>query len=223
MLIPAFSIERTQVLLSELNSLVESGKIPAIPVFLDSPLAIRVTELYKKYTDFFNTETKKTIASGDDIFKFPNLTFTETVDASKEINDVEPPKIIIAGSGMSTGGRIVHHERAYLMDPNNMIVFVGHQAAGSLGRKILDGAPQVEIRDTHVDVRAEVRTLFGYSAHKDTDGLLDMIETSHDTLQQVFVAMGEPASSFFLAQRCRDYLGLDAVVPENGQTFTLEL
>lgn len=223
LLMPAFSIERTQVLLSELNTLIESGEIPSVPIFLDSPLAIKVTDLYKKYKNFFNKQTLDIINSGDDIFEFPNLKFTKTREESKQINDTKSPKIIIAGAGMSTGGRIIHHEKRYLSGKNNMILFVGHQAAGTLGRKILDGASEVEISGKRVPVRAEVQTLFGYSAHKDTDGLLDFVETSSKTIKKVFVAMGEPSASFFFAQRCSDYLDIDSVVPEKGQTFTLEL
>jgi len=223
LLIPAFSIERTQTLLSEINHLVERGKISPIPVFLDSPFAIKVTELYKKSDLYFNEHTKNIIASGDDIFNFPKLKFTKTSQESSDIANTPNPKIIIAGSGMSNGGRILHHERNYLSDPTTTLLIVGFQAAGSLGRRILDGAREVEIDGQTVKISAKVRTLFAYSAHKDRDGLLDFVDHTSHTLKNVFVAMGEPHASMYLAQRLRDYLGVNAVVPEIGETFSLDL
>src|SRR3989338_161330 len=121
LMIPVFSIERTQILLYELNSLIEKGIIPNIPVFLDSPMAIKATMIYKKYEKLFNQNVKDIIKSGDDIFNFPCLKFTLETSESKAINDVENPKIIIAGSGMSNGGRIVHHEKRYLSDPKSTL------------------------------------------------------------------------------------------------------
>jgi len=223
LLVPAFSIERTQVLLYELNSLVENGKIPSVPVFLDSPLAIKVTDVYKRSQMNFNERTKHIIASGDDIFNFPKLSFTETVGASKDIADVPSPKIIIAGSGMSDGGRIVHHEKKYLEDPKNAILFVGYQAAGSLGRQILDGAREVVVDGASVVVRANIHTIFSYSAHKDVDGLVDFVDDTSGTLKGVFVTMGEFSSSQFLAQRLRDYLGVRATVPKPLESISLDL
>lgn len=223
LMIPAFSIERTQVLLSEINKLIERGSVPHLPVFLDSPLAIKVTEVYKKGKMHFNKYTKEIIASGDDIFKFPGLTFTDSVEESKAINDVPSPKIIIAGSGMSQGGRIIHHEARYLSDPNSTLLIVGFQAAGSLGRKILDGAKEVEINGATIPIRAQVRTIFSYSSHMDSDHLVEFVHDTLDTLRKVFVAIGEPRGSLFLAQRLRDYLGVNAEVPQAGQTVRLEV
>lgn len=221
LMIPAFSIERTQVLLYEINQLVEQGRVPLVPVFLDSPLAIKVTEIYKRNQLEFNEHTKDIIASGDDIFKFPGLTFTPSVQESKAINDVPPPKIIIAGSGMSQGGRILHHERRYLPDPNSTILFVGYQTAGSLGRKILDGVKEVTIRGETVPVHAHVRSIFAYSSHKDSDHLVEFVHQTLDTVRKTFLVMGEPHAAMFLAQRLRDYLGVEAFVPEQGQSFRL--
>jgi metallo-beta-lactamase family protein len=223
LMIPAFSIERTQVLLSEINKLIERGNIPQLPVFLDSPLAIEVTGIYKKGKTHFNEHTKGVIASGDDVFKFPGLTFTGSVEESKAINDVPPPKVIIAGSGMMQGGRIVHHLRHHLADPNSTLLVVGFQAAGSRGRKILDGVKEVEVNGEMISVRANVRTIFSYSSHMDSDHLVDFVHQSLDTVRKVFVAIGEPRASLFLAQRLRDYLGIDATVPSVGQTVRLKV
>lgn len=222
LMIPAFSIERTQVLLSEINALVENKEIPEVPVFLDSPLAINVTEVYRDATQNFNTDAQDLIRSGDDLFAFKGLKMTRTREESKFINNVPPPKIIIAGAGMSHGGRIIHHEKRYLSDPNNTLLLVGYQVAGSLGRKLQDGIKEVEIYGEKVPVRAHIETLLSYSAHKGSDDLLEFVHGSSETLKKVFVAMGEPKSSQFLAQRIRDYLGIEAIAPKKGNVFDLD-
>jgi len=220
LMIPAFSLERTQELLFEFNDLVEHGRIPSVPVFLDSPLAIHATEIYKKYESYFNKEAKYLIDSGDDIFKFFGLEFTLTTEQSRKIIGAPNPKIIIAGSGMSTGGRIIHHERAYLPDPNNTLLLMSFQSPGSLGRKLQDGDKKVRILGEEITVNARVEAIGGYSAHADSIGLLDFIDSIPD-LKKVFVVQGEPAASMFLTQRARDYLGVDAVVPSLGDSFDL--
>jgi len=144
LMIPAFSLERTQELLFELNTLVEKGRIPFVPFFLDSPLAIKATEIYKKYERYYNKEAKYIMSEGDELFQFPGLKYTLTTEESKSINDIPPPKIIMAGSGMLAGGRIIHHTKRYLSDPNSTLLFVGYQAKGSLGRLIKDGAKKVK-------------------------------------------------------------------------------
>jgi len=222
LMIPAFSLERTQELLFELNDLVENGRIPQIPVFLDSPLAIRMTEVYRKYDEYFNKEAEYLIASGDKIFKFPGLKFTLKTEESKAINNVSPPKIIIAGSGMSTGGRILHHERRYLSDPKSTLLLIGYQATRSMGREIQEGAKSVKIFGENVPVRARITTISGYSAHPDNEGLFRFVENSADTLKKVFVAQAEPKSALFLVQRIRDYLGINAVSPKYGDSYMLE-
>ena len=132
------------------------------------------------------------------------------------------PKIIVAGSGMSAGGRILGHERHYLEDPKSTVLFIGYQAAGSLGRQIADGARKVTINGEDIKVRARVVRLQGFSAHKDSDGLFEFAAHSADTLKKIFVVMGEPKSSLFLVQRLRDYLGLDVRAPKVGDSVVLE-
>lgn len=223
LIIPAFSLERTQVLLFELHKLMGHGKIQPIPVFLDSPLAIKITEVYKKYAKHFNKKTKHIIASGDDIFKFPLLKFTSTREESKEINKITGPKIIIAGSGMSRGGRVIFHEKEYLPDPKNILLLVGFQIPGGLGRQLQDGLKEVRIFDKKIKVRAQVESIMSYSSHKDSDGLFGFVEQTKDSLNRVYVAMGEPKSSLFLAQRIREYLEVEAIVPEINKTYELEI
>lgn len=223
LIIPAFSLERTQELLFEINDLAENKRIPPVPVFLDSPLAIKVTAVYKRNNNYLNANTNSIIKSGDDVFKFPNLRFTMTTEESKSINNVPNPKIIIAGSGMSNGGRIIHHEKRHLPDPKSTILLIGYQAAGTPGRMLEDGIKNFRFFGEDMEVRAKVAKIRGYSAHKDSNGLLDFVHTGADTLKKVFVAIGEPKASMFLSQRIRDYLGLDAVIPEKGESVELEM
>jgi len=222
LLIPAFSIERTQEILFEIEAMMENNKIPLIPVFLDSPLAIHVTEIYKKYEDYYNTKVQYAITAGEDIFAFPQLHFTLKTEESKKIHQFGNPKIIIAGSGMSNGGRIVYHEKRYLPDPATTLLIVGYQAPGSVGREIQDGAKHVTILGERVEVNARVETISGYSSHKDTDGLFHFAANTADGLEKAFIVMGEPKSSAFLTQRLRDYIGINALVPREGESFELE-
>lgn len=221
LIIPIFSLERTQVILYELNKMFE--QITPIPVFLDSPLAIRVTEIYERSSKLYNQKAQGEIKSGDDIFKFPKLQETAQVRDSQEIIHTPGPKIILAGSGMSTAGRILGHEETYLPDPNATILFVGYQAPGTLGRTIQEGAKKIIIDDQEVIVRAKVEIIGGYSAHADSDALVDFVSHTASTLKQVFVTMGEPKSSIFLAQRLNDELSVKAIVPERGKRYELEL
>ncbi|MDD4989056.1 MAG: MBL fold metallo-hydrolase [Candidatus Pacebacteria bacterium] len=222
LVIPAFSLERTQIVLYELDEMVEQKLIPSIPVFLDSPMAIRVTEIYRKeMPNGFNDTIKKDIESGDDIFSFPNLKYTLTTDESKAILGSPNPKIIIAGSGMSNGGRVIHHEKNYLPDPNNTLLMMGYEAVGTLGRTLMDGAKSVNIYGENVAVRAKVANIQGYSAHKDSDHLIEFVEDTKDTVEKVFCVMGEPKSSLFLVQRLRDYVGVNAMMPKLGESFDL--
>jgi metallo-beta-lactamase family protein len=222
LLIPAFSLEKTQMLIFEINSLVEKKKIPSVPVFVDSPLAVKLTEIYKKYSKDFKYEVRDEIKKGDDIFQFPKLHFVGDAEESKAIKNISGPKIIIAGSGMSTGGRIVHHEINYLGDSRSTILFIGYQVAGSLGRQIQDGAKQVKIYGNIVDVNARIETITGYSSHRDSAGLFDFASYTADRVKKIFVTMGEPKSAMFLVQRLRDYLGIDAIAPNRGEVINLD-
>lgn len=213
LIVPTFSLERTQELLYEIDSLVKSNQIPRMPIFLDSPLAIKLTDVYKKYEEYFNETAKKRFAGGDALFDFPGLKKTIDTEESKAILQVPPPKIIIAGSGMSNGGRIVHHEINYLPNKNDTILLTGYQTVGTLGRLIHDGAKKVNIMGEEVTVRAHVAIINGYSSHKDSDHLVEFVENSASTLKKVFVVMGEPRSSMFLSQRLRDNLDVDASAP----------
>jgi metallo-beta-lactamase family protein len=221
LLIPAFAMERTQDLLYYFNHLVNQHRIPRIPIFIDSPLAIKLTAVYKKYENYFDRAADAQVKSGDDIFNFPGLHLALTSEQSKEINHVPPPKIVIAGSGMSNGGRILHHELRYLSDPRSTILLTGFQARGTLGRAIQEGAESVFIMGEEVPVRCERRTLTGFSAHADQPRIVKWIEPMRRSLKTVFAVHGEPESSAALAQKLRDELAINAIVPGSGESHVL--
>lgn len=224
LIIPAFSLERTQGMLLEINNLVESGEIEPIPTFLDSPLAIRVTDVYRKHVKYLRDEVQEQIKAGDDIFAFEGLSFTETVKDSQQIHKTKGAKIIIAGSGMSHGGRILGHEKRFLENKNTTLLLVGYQSVGSIGRLLQDGAKKVKIDGTSVKVKAQIAQIRGFSGHADRDQLLDLVAKGADEkrLKQVFVTMGEERSSLFLVQRLRDYLGVNAVAPSLNEEIEID-
>jgi metallo-beta-lactamase family protein len=221
LVIPAFSVDRTQVLLYELNNMVEKNRIPRVPVFVDSPMAIKATEVYRKNSHLFNDKVQEQIAKGDDIFSFPHLEFTFSKNDSQDIDKLKGAKIILAGSGMSVGGRVVGHEAHYLPDERNTILLVGYQTAGSLGRRLADGTKKVNIHGQSIPVKAKIETLYGYSAHKDSDHLVEFVTTATERLKNVFVVMGEPKSEMFLAQRINNELMTKAIVPESGEEYEI--
>lgn len=222
LIVPTFSLERSQELLFEINELVENKRIPQMPIFFDSPLGIRLTKIYRQFGQYFNDFARKQLGEGDDIFNFPGLKSTLLTEESKEILKEVNPKIVIAGSGMSNGGRILHHEANYLPDPNNTLLLTGYQSQGTLGRLIQDGAKSIRINGQEIIVRAHIEFIEGYSGHKDSDHLISFVENTADTLKAVYVAMGEPKSSLFLTQRLRDYLGVMAYAPEQNDIVELD-
>lgn len=221
LLIPSFSLERSQEVLYELNNLIEDGYVPKIPVYLDSPLAISITEIYRKSKDYFNKVAKNEILDGDDIFEFPGLIVTTTTDESKAILQSKNPKIIIAGSGMMNGGRIIHHARNYLSDEKNTLLLVGYQAFGTLGRIIHDGVSPIRILGEEIPVNATIDMISGFSGHKGSDQLVEFVNSIKKNLEQVFVVMGEKKASEFLAKRLRDTSALNAETPKEGDVVEL--
>jgi len=222
LLIPAFSLQRTQILLYELNKLVESGSVPSIPIYLDSPLGSKVTDIFRKHTHLFNDTVQAEIKAGDDIFEFPKFIEIDGHIASGKLAKQKGAKVIISSSGMSVGGRVLSHEQHFLGDKNNAILFVGYQASHSLGRQIQEGNKVVYINKEKVRVRATVGSIRGFSAHKDSSHLVDMVADTAESLKKVFVCMGEPRSSLFLVQKLRDNLGVDAIAPEQNQSVEIE-
>jgi metallo-beta-lactamase family protein len=231
-LIPAFSLERTQLMLYELSNFFDAGQLPKIPVFLDSPLAIHVTAVYEKWgMKYFKPETEEEMKREGSLFEFPFLKQTLSREESESISETPNPKIIIAGAGMSHGGRIGGWESRYLPDPSTTLIIAGYQAPGSPGRRMAEGSPQVTLNGHEVKIRATVELLEGWSAHADRDELLSFAEAclaqktdGHGVsikTKAIFTAMGEPSAERFLAQRIHDYLGARAIVPEYGQTWEI--
>ena len=223
-LIPAFSLERTQLMLYELSNFFADGSLQKIPVFLDSPLAIKVTAVYEKWgLTYFKPETEDEMKREGSIFEFPFLKQTLSRDESMMIEKVPDPKIIIAGAGMSHGGRIGKWEARYLPDPSSTLMIVGYQAPGTPGRQMIEGASSVRLNGTEIKIKAKVENLHGWSAHADRDELLKFAEAAlaQKRPKVIFTAIGEPAAEHFLAQRIHDYLGGNAIVPELGQTWEI--
>ncbi|MFA5052898.1 MAG: MBL fold metallo-hydrolase [Parcubacteria group bacterium] len=219
LMIPAFAMERTQELLYEINELRENMRIPKTPVFIDSPLAIKLLAIYKKYSDdpeYFDSEAIDLFKRGDEIFNFPGLKFTLTTEQSKEINDVSPPKIIIAGSGMSEGGRMIHHEYRYLGDQKSTILFISYQAPGSLGRKVLEGEKLVKIFGEEIVVRCRIRQIGGYSAHGDQKKLLGWLKPVKASVRKLCLVQSEDNAATVFSGKVRDELAIDTIIPEPG-------
>ena len=221
-LMPAFSMERTQLMLYELSNLMEAGELPKFAVFLDSPLAIGVTEIYEKWAGtYFNQKAKEETKREQSIFRFPFLTMTPSREDSETIAGEPEPKLIIAGAGMSHGGRIGRWEAKYLPDPRTTLLIVGYQAPGSPGRMLQDGASKVRLDNREVKVRAKVESLTSWSAHADREGLLEFAKGTLPRAKNIFVSIGEPAAQRFLAQRIHDYLGAKAIVPSQGEVWEI--
>lgn len=223
LMIPAFSLERTQEILYEIKGLLVDKEIPRVPIYLDSPLAIKVTAVYDKYCDEFNDTVGRVCGTVEEFFSFPDLKKTMETEVSKAILASPDPKVIIAGSGMSNGGRIVHHEKNYLPGEKNTLLLVGYQAAGTPGRILQDGARSITLMGESIPVNARVVTISGYSAHKGSDALLDFVAGTREKAKMVFAVMGEPKSALFLVQKIRDYLGVSAMAPSRGETVELDM
>lgn len=221
LLLPSFATERTQDILYLLNEMLLFKRIPEIPVFVDAPLAIRVTAVFEQYTEFYKEEIRELFRGHPNLFKFKKLRFTVSVEESKAINEVQPPKVILAGSGMMTGGRILHHARRYLPDPKSILLVIGYQASGSLGRRLVDGEKLVKIMGEEVEVRAEVREIHGFSAHADNPQLFSFVERNRDALKHVFVVQGEEAQALHFSQEIKDRLGVEAEAPNLYEKFEI--
>jgi metallo-beta-lactamase family protein len=212
--IPSFALERSQDILYYLNKFRLEGRIPHLKVFVDSPMAVSVTGVFEHHAELFDEEMRELLRQGRSPFDFPDLNLVRTVDESKAINYIAGSVIIIAGSGMCTGGRIKHHLVTNISRPESTIVFVGYQAVGTLGRQIVDGAKEVRILGQYYPVRARVVQLNGFSAHADRNQLLKWLSSLKRPPRRVFVTHGEPSAAQNFALLVRDKNGYDTVVPK---------
>lgn len=213
-LIPTFAIERAQELLLYIAQLLDEGRIPRLPTFLDSPMAVNATEIFRRHRDFMDDETRELLAGHRLAEEWKHIHLIRSTDDSKAINGRKGPGIILAGSGMCTGGRIKHHLAHHIGDPNSAVLFVGYQAHGTLGRQISDGNDQVRIFGVPRTVRAQVRRVYGLSAHAGRDDLLRWLKGFGQPPGKLFLTHGDEDAAFSLADRVRDELRWSVDVPE---------
>lgn len=221
-LIPSFSIERSQELLYIFDQLKKQGKIDkALPVFLDSPMAIKATEVFRDFPKLYNKKLKEQVKM-DDPFDFPNLIMCDTIEKSKQIKNLEGAKVIIAGSGMMSGGRVIHHAINFLGDPKTQLVFVGYQAEGTMGREILDGKKVLNIWGNSVEVMAQIKNIKTMSSHADQAQLLFWLKNIKG-LKQVFLTHGEELPRLVLTEKIRQEIpGLEVILPILHQEITIK-
>ena len=202
--------------------MIAEGKIEPIAIYLDAPLAIRVTDVFRAYSSLLKVPVRDMFGEGKDPFTFDGLHVIHDVAQSEAIHAAPDPKVIIAGAGMSSGGRIRSHEKKYLPDEQASVLFVGYQAPGSLGQRIQAGEKQVHIDGDVIEVKATIQSLEGYSGHKDQAGLLAFVESAGASLEKVFVAMGEKEVEAKFAQRIQDTLHIDAHAAEVGEKIEVD-
>ncbi|MCC7299769.1 MAG: MBL fold metallo-hydrolase [Verrucomicrobia bacterium] len=220
--IPSFAVERTQELLYHLNALLRENRIPHLLTFVDSPMAVSVTEIFKKHPELFDEETRDLLRQGIHPCDLPGLTMSRTVDQSKAINHIKGTAIIIAGSGMCTGGRIKHHLKNNISRPESTILFVGYQAVGTLGRLILDGVDPIRIFGEEQEVKARIEKIDGFSAHADQNELLRWITPLKKAPRQVFIIHGEPGAADAFGKLLAEKTGWPCTVPEYRQEIILD-
>ena len=221
-IIPSFALERTQELLYHLNGLLKEERIPKLKAFVDSPMAIKVTEVFKKHPELFDDETMEQLKAGDKPCDFPGLTLTRSVDESKAIAKAGGTSIIIAGSGMCTGGRVKHHLKSNIDRPESTILFVGYQAFGTLGRRILEKPETVRIFGEEYPVKARIERISGFSAHADQNELHRWISSLKTPPRKVFVTHGEESQATAFQKFLTDKTGWKCVVPEYEQEVVLD-
>ena len=220
--IPSFALERSQEVLYHLNALLLADKIPHLLVFLDSPMAIRITEVFREHPELFDAEMLELLRQHSSPFDFPGLKMTETTEESKSINRIRGTVIVIAGSGMCTGGRIKHHLVNNITREESTILFVGYQAVGTLGRIIVDGAEEVRILGQKYPVRARIVQLHGLSAHADRDELFEWLSTLKVPPKRVFVVHGEPESASSFSDFITEKTGWSVSVPDYDDEVVLD-
>jgi len=220
--IPVFAIERAQEVMYHVSRLVREGRIPAVPVFLDSPMAIDATEVFRRHRDCFDDDSWQLITSGEPPLRFPGLIMTRSVEESKSINEVDGPAIIMSTSGMCTAGRIKFHLRRNIERPESTILFVGYQAHGTLGRQIVEGKKEVRIHGRNLRVKARIDQIHGFSGHADRSDLLAWLEHLRRPPRHIFLVHGEREQAESLAEEIRDRWEYQVTVPEFGVEYEME-
>ena len=220
--IPTFAIERAQELMYHLSRLVREDRIPYLMMFLDSPMAVDVTDVFLQHREYLDEETQKLFREGEPPFRFPGLRLVRSTAESRAINSIKGSSVIMAGSGMCTGGRIKHHLVQNIARPESQVLFVGYQARGTLGRLILDGAEEVRIHGRNYPVRAGVHQIQGFSAHADRSALLRWLGSLKTPPRRVILTHGEDGAIRSLAEAVRSRLGWETAVPDYLETLELD-
>ncbi len=221
LIVPVFAIERAQEVIYHLHRLLIAEQIPRLPVFLDSPMAAQVNEVFRRHRECFDREAQTMMSNGNMPLELPGLETVHSVEQSKALNRRDEPVIIMAGSGMCTAGRIKHHLAQYISRPECTVLFVGYQAAGTLGRQILDGQEEVRIHGRWHPVRAQIEQIHGFSGHADRDELIAWLRHIDQPPREIFLTHGEEEESLSLAEHLRAKFGLHVTVPEYRQSVEL--
>jgi len=223
-IIPSFALERAQEVIFALKGLREAEKIPKIPVYVDSPLTIKITDVFKLHPECYDAETRALIRSGDSPFDFPELTYVNDVESSKAIDHEHGPSIIIAASGMCEAGRVLHHLRCAIEDEKNTVIIVGYQAQHTLGRRLVEQRTRVKIFGVERDRRAEVVVLNGFSAHADQRELLDFAEQCRQRgpLSQIALVHGDPEPQKILAELLGQRGHEQVIIPAPGDRLVIK-
>jgi metallo-beta-lactamase family protein len=223
LLVPAFAIGRTQELIWVLDDLVRKQRIPRVPLYLDSPMASHATRVYRDHPETYDEDTAALLRSGDSPLEYPGQQFTDSVEQSKAIRHADRPFMVVASSGMLTGGRIMHHLKDFLPDPSCTLLFIGYQGEGTLGRRLQDGGKTARIDGQEIDVRCRVRSISGFSAHADQHELEAWLGhfAADGRPKTVYIVHGDPDAAEAFAGRIRSDLKMEAVVAKHRQTVTL--
>jgi metallo-beta-lactamase family protein len=220
-IVPAFAVGRTQTLIVLLHQLTAEGRVPDIPIFVDSPLALNVTAVFRNHPECYDDEIRKYLDNHEDPFGFRRLKYIREASESKKLNDLHGPFMVISASGMAENGRILHHLRNNIEDPRNTVLITGFMAENTLGRKLVEKSPEVNIFGEPLRVRAEISSLDELSGHADQRELMTWLGPQAPHLKRVFLVHGEPAQQDLFAKLIRSEYGLDVVAPSIGQTFDL--
>ncbi len=230
-IIPSFAVGRTQEIIYELNKYydrhlskigTEENELKKIPVYIDSPLAVKATEIFKRNANVFDNEAREYIMKGDNPLEFENLHYTQNAEESKKLNLSKEPKIIISASGMCEAGRIKHHLKHNLWRKESSIVFVGYQAEGTLGRKILDGEKDVKVLGENIHIKAEIHNVEGFSGHADKPALLNWLKGFKEKPQNIFIVHGEQSAKENFAKEVKNQLKLNCIIPEYNVAYDIK-
>lgn len=223
LIIPAFSVGRTQQIIWYLNRILARGKFPReVKLFIDSPLSQKATKIYAQHREVYNAEARRMIASGKDPLNFPGMTYIASPEESKALNEQPGPMIIIAASGMCEGGRIVHHLKNSLTDEHNVVLIVGYQAENTLGRRIVEKRNPLKMLGEEIELKAQVEVINALSAHADKNGLVDWLDEIKDNVRHAFAVHGETEKVTAMAELLKEHGIANACAPHPGETFTID-